>query len=530
MHLKLEPEQQPIRLKLFGATANLGRVAHGKLHERSRLNERPIYLRTNFFILAIAQSIMHLYRDYDRLVLPTTSLKTAAASKEAPQIAPPLAQIQKRFFNILLDSGLQGSVTTIFGGCTYYLLLRGTVWSWTYAVSKYFTSIPRASGPTGVSDLGDMVLRVAVEGVVLTVLWEVSNAAFAANVAQEPLKKGQPLTADSKDPNGSLIAGLKAKKEVPRNFAFWELLLIAQRFDLRRNSLFQDIDRKGGPAWTQILAVSLSEVQGITKRISECQQPPSSAAASQQQQPIHYLPKISQPLKQDNIFASAPPPTTPFQAVQASTGQAVKSIGQSPGADPITPKAKKLIEYGTNTLLTKEQRESLSQTTVKNKANSYLTKTLRTPLGLPFRQTFRRRATAVVHGVPHSALNTIIYAINALTTLAVRSIKEDTLGQVAKDVPTIIRVFADTIRNIENFMQTLSPHWTDVEFDEKSSRRVKEVDEVTDALRSGLEQLLLVFGEFADSLGLSKGELRGAKELVAGGGSAEKGKQMEQRS
>ncbi|TKA81545.1 hypothetical protein B0A49_00459 [Cryomyces minteri] len=500
-----------------------------RLHERSRLNERPIYLRTNFFTLAIAQSIVHLYRDYDRLVLPITSLKTAAASKEALQVAPPLAQIQKRLFNILVDSVLRGLVTTICGGFTYYLFLRSTVWSWTYTFGKYFASIPRASGPTGVSGLGDMVLRVALEGVLLTLLWEVSNAAFAANVAQEPLKKGQPLTVDSKDPNGSLIAGLKAKKEVPRNFAFWEFLLIAQRFDLRRKSLLQDIDRKGGPAWTQILAVSLSEVQGITKRISECQQPPSSADAPQQQQPIHSLPKISQPLKQDNIFASAPPPTTPFQAVQASAGQAVKSIGQSPGADPVSPKAKKLIEYGTNTLLTKEQRDSLSQTAVKNKTNSYLIKILRTPLGLPFRQTFRRRATAVVYGVPYSALNTIIYAINALTTLAVRSITEDTLGQVAKDVPTIVRVFADTIRNIENFMQTLPPHWTDVEFDEKSSRRVKEVEEVTDALKSGLEQLLLGYGEFADSLGLSKRELRGAKDLVAGGG-AIKGKQMEQRS
>ncbi len=48
------------------------------------------------------------------------------------------------------------------------------------------------------------------------IMWEFANAAFGVFVSQEPLKKGRPLTDDTKDSNGSLLAGLKAKKNFPR--------------------------------------------------------------------------------------------------------------------------------------------------------------------------------------------------------------------------------------------------------------------------------------------------------------------------
>ena len=50
----------------------------------------------------------------------------------------------------------------------------------------------------------------------LLCIWEFSNAVFSAYVAQEPLKKDQPLTNDSRDPNGSLLNGLRSKKEIAK--------------------------------------------------------------------------------------------------------------------------------------------------------------------------------------------------------------------------------------------------------------------------------------------------------------------------
>lgn len=66
-------------------------------------------------------------------------------------------------------------------------------------------------------------------------------------------------------------------------------------------------------------------------------------------------------------------------------------------------------------------------------------------------------------------------------------------------------------------MHVLEPSWTDVDFDPRRSRRVEEVDEVLKELRDSLEGMLLAFGEYAGSLGLSRRELREAKEAVGKG-------------
>ena len=62
----------------------------------------------------------------------------------------------------------------------------------------------------------DMIGRFLIEGCLLELLWEFCNSVFTDHVAEEPLKRGQPVTNDSNDPNGSLLQGLRAKKEAPR--------------------------------------------------------------------------------------------------------------------------------------------------------------------------------------------------------------------------------------------------------------------------------------------------------------------------
>lgn len=55
----------------------------------------------------------------------------------------------------------------------------------------------------------------------LTYLWEFANTAMTIYLSKEPIKKDKelklkPITSDSKDPNGSLLSGLRAKKELLR--------------------------------------------------------------------------------------------------------------------------------------------------------------------------------------------------------------------------------------------------------------------------------------------------------------------------
>lgn len=55
----------------------------------------------------------------------------------------------------------------------------------------------------------------------LVFLWEFANTAMTIYLSKEPVKRDkehklQPITRDSKDPNGSLLLGLRAKKDLLR--------------------------------------------------------------------------------------------------------------------------------------------------------------------------------------------------------------------------------------------------------------------------------------------------------------------------
>lgn len=480
--------------------------------------------RSMFLCLATAQAALHLYRDYDRVAVPsgktesTQQGQTSQASAEATTTVSSQAQAAAK---AILQRALPLVICVWFvGPIIYFTLLRQTAWTLALSIGRTMYSLPKASKPSGLTNLIDLLGRYLFAGFFLTVLWEVSNQAFTIFAAQEPLKKGKPLTTDSRDPNGSLIAGLKAKKEVARSMAFWELFLISTRFDDRRVSLYQDLNRKNGSTWSQISSLCMAEIQAISRRCQEAQQPTSPPDAAQQQQQqsqqILRLPRIAQPLNQDNILNGSAPPNSRLEAVAGGVGTLAKSYGQSPQGNQVGSSAQKLLEFSASKVLTPEQQANLKKGNLTGQANNFLMKIVRSPLGAPFRQSFKDRVIAVVFGSPLSNANTIAYAVGSLTRLAVCSIKEDSLGQVSKDIAGIVRLLTTTIQSVQNLVATLPPHWTDVGFDKNNSRNVKEVDDLLDTLKGDLQDVILAFGEYADSLGLSRMEVRVAKEMVRG--------------
>ncbi|KAI9788830.1 MAG: hypothetical protein M1835_002054 [Candelina submexicana] len=500
--------------------ANLNWVT--KTYERSRLNERPIYLRTIFFLLAGVQSYAHLVFDYDRVHLPINQNKPGSASEQRPHIVvPPLVQIRASLPHLFQAALIRSMSMIILGPLIYSLFIRNTAWNWTLFFAKLLWRLPQSSNPPTVPPYHiSLILRSVFAAFLLVLLWEISNAVFGAYVAQEPLKKGHPLTDDSRDPNGSLLTGLKARKEVPKTFAFWELIHISQCFPVRRKSFFEDIDRPGGPTWTQILNACLDIIQGVNNRVTEFQNPPASGPPpGQQQGNPQPLPRLTGPLNEGNIFTSSPPPTNRRERVQAGIGNATKSIKQRQTAQgsqsPLSPKVKGLLTNSANKVMTKERQEAFSLSTMKNHIYSYINQFLRSPLGGPFRQTLDRRAAVVVLGTPYGDLGTIMDAIDSVTRLAISSLTEDPYGKVQADVPTIIRTFMRSIPHLEAFKQNLQPHWTDVEYTEERSRKIDEVDIIIGSLRGGLREVLRAFGEYAENLGLGVGEMRVAREIAA---------------
>ena len=187
--------------------ARLWWVDYGRPYERARLNERPIYLRTMFLCLAITQSFFHLCWDYDRVPLVAKSPKS---------FHQPLLWIKGMGPKILHNAISRTVFCGLTGSLLYLLFVRHLAWNLTFSLVSNFYTLQKSQRPPVIGGLVDMVGRFLVEGFFLELLWEFCNAIFADHVADEPLKRYQPLTNDSSDPNGSLLQGLRGKKEVPR--------------------------------------------------------------------------------------------------------------------------------------------------------------------------------------------------------------------------------------------------------------------------------------------------------------------------
>lgn len=509
-------------------------------YERATLNEAPIYLHTYYITLAVVQSVVHLYYDYDRISIPSAEPN----SKGKDQRTHPLRPIKDR---------LKSSWGEVFAGCKraviltavypviYAIFFRRPAWSFTMYFAKLFWNFARsAAKPPGFfPGMGFNALgRSAILGSLLICCWETSNILFSIFLGQEPLKRGQPLTSEAKDPNGSLLNGLNSKKEVVKSFAFWELSFISQRFPDRRKAIFNDIDREGGAVWSQILNSSVELIKGIQTRINESKQQSSQPSQQETQKPapeIHALPRLAEPPKSDAIFASSPKAISRRDKFTESVSSTAKSYGQSADWTPAArAKARDAFGRVSSSVLSPERKQKLlapsrelrlltGATKIEPETIHPLTaRILRSPIGQPFRQTYARRLSNIVLGRPFSELCLLVDAIEVVTRLLIASITEDTLGKVNTDVPAVVSLFTNTIITLESFVHGgLKVHWTDVTYppssqpqEQVSARRIPEVDIVLATLKFALADLVRAFGENARDYKLGDKEVRLAREAA----------------
>ncbi|KAL8980735.1 MAG: hypothetical protein Q9177_005794 [Variospora cf. flavescens] len=506
--------------------ANLNWVVQGRSWERQRLNERPVYLRSLYLGLALLQTGFHLWMDYDTIrgsVEPVDQASPPQESSQAP--SNPVEQLKSRFPKLLQEIGIISSFSAVIGPIVYSLTVRKTAWRISHACARFLQwDIPSKAELSIIPPYHiTLIIRSLISSFCLLLLWRGSNLAFSVYVAQEPVKRGQPLTQDSSDPNGSLINGLRSRKSLVRAFAFCELAKISQSFPQRRISIFKDIDCPGGPAWSQISSECLKMIQGIYTRISEY----SSPSTQQQQQQLFInpdqlqsLPRMGIPPKEEAVVLQPSAPSTKRELVESKVGSFAKSVGNNPASgngSPVVQQSKYYLEQARTKLLSPEQQQAVSPAHVQSTINTYLTRFLRSGFGQPFRQTFARRVRSIAFGQPLSECVTIVDAIDALTRLATASIHEDDYGKVARDIPTVVQTFITTHQSLENLIvgTLLQPHWTDVEFQESRREEVQEVQVTLDALRHGLAELMNAFGAFAPEIGLEGKDVRAA-EMIAG--------------
>lgn len=372
--------------------------------------------------------------------------------------------------------------------------------------------------------------------------WQTANLFFSIFIGKEPLKRGQPLTSEAKDPNGSLLTGLKGKKEAVKAFAFWELGLISQRLPERRKAIFNEIDRDNGSTWSQILSSATEVINAITTRIEVSKAPaPGAKPVTQADAPqpvLQTLPRLAEATKTDNIFATSPKATSRQEKFGEAFSSTAKAYGQSPDWTPkARARARQVLDQASSAMLSPERKQKLlasskdlklltggpSATHKPEDVNPTLAQVLRSPVGRVFRQSYAQRVSSIVLGTPDSSLSPIVDAVDSLTHLLIASLAEDQYGKVQADVPSVVRLFTQTIMTLDAFVHQggLDAHWTDIDFPPSSdteaqavARRIPDVELVLDTLRSGLGDLLSSFKPYLRDIGLVGKDLRLAKEAA----------------
>ena len=263
------------------------------------------------------------------------------------------------------------------------------------------------------------------------------------------------------------------------------------------------------------MEASLIPIENVKERIKPFEKTPLDPERGNPQgkKSTDALPRLSAPLKSEGVLGRAPQPAFPGEWMESRIGNVAKYYGQS--HQPNTPfsQAKKLFFIALDKILTPEQQQWFSPAGLVAAYHACVSRLLHLPygLGMALRQTFERRASKIVLGSPRGELEMLLFSIQALTSLAVASLHEDTYGQVAKDVPTLIRSFMDTISKIEMFMQELEVHWTDLDF---QGRKSEDVEKLLEGLKGGLRELVVNFGGYAQNIGLTEAEMEKARKIT----------------
>lgn len=285
----------------------------------------------------------------------------------------------------------------------------------------------------------------------------------------------------------------------------WELAIIARDFPDRRKGIYEDIDRDGGPMWSQVYAICLDVIKSIETRIDGYGKPPPPDPAKTTGA-VEPKKRYGESPKDENIFTSTPPKSKYRAEVEKIATKAVIAPGQGSQLSPI---AKKALATGKQSLL-KVQKEVTGSDDPQTAFRSFADKTLASSVGWPFRQEYSRRLAKVVLGAPYGEPSLYINASSALGSLTSYSLTEDKYGNVQRDVATIIRTLTAVTSKLTQFKDELPLHWTDV----KGKRTSPDVEAVLDVLKATLARLIEDFGPYARDLRLSLTDIRLARETA----------------
>ncbi|KAJ4294536.1 hypothetical protein N0V90_008227 [Kalmusia sp. IMI 367209] len=507
IYMKSQPEEK-----------KLSYTDQGKNYERIRLNERPMFLRMMFLTLGLVQSTAHLWFDYDRIDFPALKPKNEHDTVTTDPALSPRQALMQKLTSMAKAAGTLASSVSFVGAVVYIAGFRYVVWPWYYWAARSFVSLSKTRPlPVTLPPFLPLVGMFFVEAAFLLFLWKFINSAFNLYMAQPPLKNGNPITNDSKDANGSLLNGLKAKKETVKAVALWELAMITDSIPERRKTIYGELNRKKGATLKQVVDICLAEVNLLINRINvgldPHYHPKQEVEKNTQLQTVSLVPQIAPPLKDAPIKGAGLSSTTAREKLGDLTADFAKSLSSPQNGQKTRDYLKKGVAEGSQHL-----RKAAEE--AEARSSGFVSQFMASPLGYPFRRSLRRTASIVVTGAPYSRFSILCNAITALTNLTVFSFREDEFGRLQEEVPRIIRVFTEALKKVDEYVAKLEVHWSDFDTLARPAdqrKKISEVEEVRECLRSGLEKVIRTFGEYLRGMGMTSVEIQDAKKVAAKG-------------
>lgn len=518
-------------------STELGWIISGGYGVPDKLNERPIYLRTFFLLMGLMHAALHVYYEESALNLSVETV-SRPQDKELPtaETEPITALLTRKAHPMLLQACTTSVIASVVGPILYNWVLRQTLWKAHITFAKAFAHIPRsdANPPTSFY-IGGVMVRGFVFGAILSLTWQLTILIFSAYITSPPIKVNKPLSAYSKDPNGTLLNGLTAKRDLVKTFAFWELDIISREpSSERRKDIFSDFERLNQPPlFTSMLNAALAVVQSIQTRINELdpEAVPSAPTTNVHGGPlpedpnIHRLPR----LLPATVSAKAPIfQTLPLNSTDRMDrlGQYIsheaKTIGSSanPWSPPLDRTKQLAIEYAQPAIGEARARAQAAQ---------------QSPLGKYLLTHPTRLIQSAVLGTPTANTALVVHTLSAMTGFLVKSLDEDLYGKAVAGVPETIITLTKTVNTIERFVKK----YTGGTLNQHEATELEEVVVVHQSLKICLKEIMASFQHFLVDVGLSIRDFNEAKsaaedmmlfKVVAPAPPAKSSSQSDQRS
>lgn len=479
-------------------------VSKGDYGSPDRLNERPIYLFAFLQVLGLAHAVWYILEDKSSMSLPTKSLddRTGKAEDEA---------ITTRIFAqapiMIRDAALVSAVSTALTVLSYSTLFRRPLWRFTIAFAKAFANMARSDAePPNRFYIGAIILKATLIGCLLSMTWQLDNLLFKVFMVSAPVRNTLPLSASSKDPNGTLLNGLTRKSDLIKTFAFWELLIISESQPARRKEIFADIERpNSAPMSSLIVNAGVDVINSIERRIADLDSsagpPAQNSVSDAHNNEVQHLPRLL-----PNAVAAKNPVLLPSNPTALHSGldrmggyisHEARILGSSsnPWSPPLQKGKQLAIEYSSPAIHDLRSRAEAAQ---------------QSPLGRYLLTQPVRQIESVVLGTPTGNPTLVMHAVKSITNLLVASLDEDTYGKAVPSVPPTIQAMTRAIFAIEQVIRK----YTDGVVTQTDARHLQEVLVVRQHMKSCLKDLLEKFGSFLRDVGLSIRDLNEAQKAA----------------